>query len=127
MIIVRLFIWTWFTLACRAFAICDRDARRVWLGILLVLAAAVSLEGCATVETGADRVRDFAAEHPVITAIAAGAAAGALVAAVDRPHHHEHHRELARTADYGLRTHTCAPVPHGDVELPPGGGAEVCR
>lgn len=92
---------------------------------ILITCALVTFAGCATLEHGADQVRDFAHEHPVVTAIAAGAAAGAIVAAADRHHHHGGAPD--RRQDHGLRTHECAPVPHGDVYLPPMGDPEVCR
>lgn len=60
----------------------------------MIIIFTLLLTGCATVERGADHVRDFATAHPVVTAIAAGAAAGAIVAAVDDHHHHRDHLAL---------------------------------
>ena len=66
----------------------------LWIAVLLALFC-IGLSGCATVERGADQVRDFAQEHPVVTSIAAGAAAGAIVVAVDRHHHDRDWRTTA--------------------------------
>ncbi len=69
------------------------------------IALIIALGGCATLERGADHVRDFTTAHPVITAVAAGAAAGAIVVAIDDRHHHEHRDGPTRTPDPGLHTH----------------------
>jgi hypothetical protein len=91
----------------------------------LIACALVLLAGCATLERGADQVRGFAHEHPIATAIAAGAAAGALASVVN-DHRGRHGPELARAPHHGLHTR-CAPAVHGDVYLPPTYDSEICR
>jgi hypothetical protein len=51
------------------------------------------LSACATLETAADHVRDFAHSHPVLTSVAAGVAAGSIAASLQ---HHGHHQEPTR-------------------------------
>lgn len=53
---------------------------------LITFAAVLALSGCATVETAADRARDFAIQHPIVTAVGATIIIGGIVVAVD--HHH---------------------------------------
>jgi hypothetical protein len=64
---------------------------------LALTITACALVGCATCE-----------RHPVICSIAGLVAAGAVATSI-------HQRK------------SCHPVPHGDVELPPSGGAKECR
>jgi hypothetical protein len=61
-----------------------------WLRVAS-LALAVFLTGCATLETGADHVRDFAVRHPVVTGVATVVVVGGVVYALD---HHHHHNDL---------------------------------
>lgn len=64
--------------------------------------ALLTLSGCATLETGADHVRDFAGRHPVVTAVGTAVVVGGVVYALD---HHGHHSEPPN------RTSPCAPLP----------------
>lgn len=49
-----------------------------------VLLCVLALSGCATIESGADRARDFAVAHPVAAAVAVGLTAGAIAVSVNR-------------------------------------------
>jgi hypothetical protein len=60
-------------------------------GCLYLLVTALilgTLPACATVENAADRARDFASSHPVLTSVAAGFAVGSIALAAS---HHTHH------------------------------------
>ena len=70
---------------------------------LTSLALVLSLSGCATLETGADHVRDFAHKHPVVTGVATAVVIGGAVVALD--HHHYDH------APTSARQSPCAPLP----------------
>jgi hypothetical protein len=57
---------------------------------LAVLLLAIPLPACSTLETAADRARDFAAAHPIVTAVAGGAVAGSIAATIVANQHHHH-------------------------------------
>lgn len=57
---------------------------------LLALLALAALPACSTVEAAADRTRDFAAAHPIVTAVAGGAVAGSIAATIIANDHHHH-------------------------------------
>lgn len=54
---------------------------------LVSVGVALTLTGCATVETAADRFRDEVRAHPVVTGVVIAVAAGSIAAAVE--HHHD--------------------------------------
>lgn len=60
--------------------------------ILASLALASCLTACATLETGADHVRDFAVRHPIVTAVGAALIVGGVAASLD---HHAHQHQPA--------------------------------
>jgi hypothetical protein len=62
------------------------------------LALVLGLTGCATIENGADHVRDFAVRHPVVTAVGTAVVIGGAVAALD---HHGHHAPTAQCKPAG--------------------------
>jgi len=59
------------------------------LNSIAVLTTIACLSGCATLENGADHVRDFAVRHPVVTAVGTAVVIGGVVYALDHHHHSE--------------------------------------
>jgi len=84
------------------------DRRRIERSAILVSVLLV-LNGCATIEDRADRVRDFAKAHPVAIAVGTAVVVGAIVASTH--HSHDNHQRIvtARPGDPCALRMTCAP------------------
>lgn len=78
--------------------------------IWILCALTTSFTGCATIENGADHVRDFAVRHPVVTAVGTAVVVGGVVYALDHHHHRDPSRSPATCENNPSFPNGCHPI-----------------